>query len=65
MVFSAKEYAKQYYIKNRERILARTNKYNQAHREEKRLRDRIAYHSRKPEYKPIIIDQNIKISFQS
>ena len=65
MVFNSKEYAKQYYIKNREKILARTNAYNQAHREEKRLKDRLAYHSKKKKYKPIVIDQNIKISFQT
>jgi len=59
-----KEYSKQYYLKNRDQILAKQNEYNIAHREEKRLRDRIAYHSKKKEVVPIKLEKNISVSFK-
>lgn len=63
MVFNAKEYSHQYYLKNRERILAKTNAYNREHREEKRERDRIAYSNRKKEVVRIKIEPGLRINF--
>jgi len=66
MVFDSKEYSKQYYLKNRARILAQQYLYNEAHREEKRLRDRLAYYAKKEAKKveQIKIEQGIKVTFQ-
>jgi len=70
MPFNSKEYAKQYYLTNRDRILAQQYIYNDAHREEKRLRDRLAYYAKKEKKQEvkkaeqIKIDSGIKISFE-
>ena len=58
-----KQYFREYYLKNRDRILARSNAYNKNHLFEKRERDRRYYNYKKKEGVPIKIESGIKISF--
>ena len=70
MVFDPKEYARQYYLRNRDRILVRTTEYSQAHKSEKKIYDRIRYLKRKEnkeikkrEVSLIKIGPGLKITF--
>lgn len=66
MGFVSKEYLREYYLKNRDRILAKQNIYNNANREKKRLRDRLAYYAKKEAKKveQIKIESGVKITFE-
>lgn len=61
----SKEYFREYYLKNRERILKRMNAYNQMHLEERKLYDRLRHiltYTSKPK-ESLKIEKNIKIAF--
>ena len=61
----SKEYFREYYLKNRERILKRVTAYNQMHSEERKVYDRVRHlltYTSKPK-ENFKIDKNIRVKF--
>jgi len=54
------EWQKQYYKKNREKILAKAKKYREEHREELNEKDKIRYYKKRKPYQPLT-DEEKKI----
>jgi hypothetical protein len=61
----SKEYFREYYLKNRERILKRMNAYNQMHSEERKVYDRLRHiltYTSKPK-ENFKIEKNVQVKF--
>jgi hypothetical protein len=61
----SKEYFREYYLKNRERILKRVTAYNEKHSEDRKLYDRVRHlltYTSKP--KDVLkIEKNVQVKF--
>lgn len=61
----SKEYFREYYMKNRERIIKRVTAYNEKHSEDRKLYDRVRHlliYTPKPK-EGLKIEKNVKIAF--
>ena len=60
-----KEYFREYYLKNRERIIKRVTAYNEKHSEQRKLYDRVRHLlNYTPKSKEgLKIEKNVKIAF--
>lgn len=61
----SKEYLRDYYMRNRERILKRVTAYNEKHSEERKLYDRIRHllnYTPKPK-EALKIEKNVQVKF--
>jgi len=61
----SKEYFREYYLKNRERILKRVTAYNETHSEERKVYDRVRHlltYTSKPK-ENFKIEKNVQVKF--